>query len=701
MSTTELGIRGMTCASCVAHVTRALRRVPGVEDASVNLATERATVLHAPDTHADTLIAAVERAGYQATDRIDDDADAAERAQQLRRKRAQLVLAVTLAVPAVIIAMALPDFPYKAVLLGALAIPVWAIAGFDFHRNALAALRSGSATMDTLVSLGSTAAVALSVANAIAGRETYFETAAAIIALVSVGKYLEVSARSRSGSALRALLALRPTLAHRRDESGAIAGVPVDFVREGDVLLVAPGERIPVDGVVLEGAGTIDRSTLTGEATPDDAEPGSPVEQGTLNGDGALVIRATRVGAGTELARIIEIVRRAQGSTPPVQRLADRISSVFVPAIVGIALLTFAGWLVAHRSPSAALLAAVAVLVVACPCALGLATPSAIIAGIGVAAKRGVLFKDAGAMERAAAVDTVVFDKTGTLTSGRPQVLAATSAQALAVAAALERSSSHPLARAIVEHAGHLSLALPEATDVAASRGFGMTGIVAGSPAFAGNEAFLETHGITVPSGDESRTSVHVARDGAYLGCIAFGDNLRAQARQTILDLDALGVGSVLVSGDREAPVRRVAESAGIPHWHASATPARKAEIVGGLQHDGRRVAFLGDGINDAPALATADLGVAMGEGAAIALETAGAALLSGDPHAVVDALRIARATMRTIEQNLFWAFAYNVVLVPLAAFGAVTPMLAAAAMGCSSLFVVGNALRLSISKGR
>ncbi|MGB6987199.1 MAG: cation-translocating P-type ATPase [Candidatus Aquilonibacter sp.] len=687
MSTTELEIRGMTCASCAAHVAHALRGVPGVDDAAVNLATERATVLHGGALDPRALIDAVEAAGYEASTELDEDRLAAERRAGVERRGRLLVLAVVLTLPALAIAMFAPDFPAKPWILAALATPVWLIVGWEFHAAALTALRSGTVTMDTLISLGSTAAIALSFYDAVRGQETYFDTAAAIVTLIYAGKYLEARARAKSSAAMRALLELRPAIAHRRRANGSVEEIPAELVRVDDVLTVAPGERVPVDGVVLEGRSAIDRSMLTGEAMPLDVAAGSAVEQGTVNGDGALVMRASAVGAGTQLAHIIEIVRRAAGSTPPVQRLADRVAAVFVPAIIAIALVTFAAWIfIVHRSISDALVVAVAVLVVACPCALGLATPTAIIAGIGTAARRGILFKDSDALERTASVTTVLFDKTGTLTRGTPAVVGSSSDATLALAAALESASTHPLARAIVAAARERGLPAESAMDVTVERGIGIRGLVGGRP-------------ITIrgaEGGDATR--VDVCENGTTLGFIDMQDTVRPESVQAVRRLQALNVGIALVSGDAQGPVRMAAAAAGIDRFYARSSPQAKAEIVRELQARGERVAFAGDGINDAPALAQADVGLAMGAGTAVALETAGAALLSNDPRAVPDAIVIARDTMRTVAQNLFWAFAYNVVLVPLAAFGIVRPILAAAAMGLSSLFVVGNSLRLSRS---
>jgi Cu+-exporting ATPase len=686
MSLTELEIRGMTCASCAVHITRALRGVPGVEDAAVNLATERATVLHgALDPQA--LVQAVERAGYEASTELDEDRVAAEREADLRRRGRLLGLAAALSVPAIAIAMFAPAFPGEGALLASLTLPVWAIVGWEFHRGALAALRSGTASMDTLVSLGSTAAYALSIYGVVTGGATYFETASAIITLIYAGKYLEARARVKSSDSMRALLELRPALAHRRSADGTVDKVSVELLRTGDELSVAPGEHVPVDGIVIEGTSAVDRSMLTGEAMPVDVQAGAQLEQGTLNGDGALWMRATAVGAGTQLAAIVEIVRRAQGSTPPVQRLADRVAGIFVPAIIAIALATFAGWfLFGHRTAGEAIVTAVAVLVVACPCALGLATPTAIIAGIGVAARHGVLFKDSGALERAASVTSVLFDKTGTLTRGAPSVVASSSDEALALAASLESASTHPLARAITAAARERALPMEPAYDVQAIRGSGISGRVGSRQITVG----------AAEGGGDGVSRVQVCADGTAIGSIDLRDEVRPESAQAVQRLRELGLRVTVVSGDAEASVREAAAAAGIERFYARTAPERKAEIVRELQARGERVAFAGDGINDAPALAVADIGFAMGTGTGVALETAGAALLSNDPRAVPIAVEIARATMRTVTQNLFWAFAYNVALVPLAALGIVQPILAAAAMGLSSLFVVGNSLRLT-----
>ena len=701
---TELAITGMTCASCVAHVGRALRRVPGVSQADVNLATERATVAHAAQVEAAALVAAVVEAGYEARpvdpEAVDDDAR--ERDEEFALKRRLLILAVALLVPILVLGMFAPGFTGKDWIVLALTLPVWLIVGSEFHRGAISALRHGTSNMDTLVSLGSTVALGYSIYATIVNQPSYYETAAAIVTLVFIGKYLEAAAKTKSNRAIRALLDLRPAIARVRDAAGIVHESPVESVRAGDTLLIAAGERIPVDGIVEEGQSAIDVSMLTGEPIPAAVAPGDAVSQGTLNGAGALVITASAVGAGTRLARIIEAVRRAQGTAPNVQRLADTAAGIFVPTILMVAAATFAAWIFLHHPWPIALSAAIAVLVVACPCALGLATPTAIMVAVGIGARHGILFRDASAIERLSEVSTVFFDKTGTLTAGKPQVLGiraadgATQAQVLEISNAIEGASTHPLAQAVARAARDAGAAAMQAGQVVAYPGAGLKGIVAGSAVLAGNERFMRESGVALdgfPAGEDTR--VYVAKDGRLLGAIDFGDTVRPQAGAAISDLHALGATVHLVSGDASEPTRKVAELLQIDDWHARVSPEGKAALVTELQTSGQRAAFVGDGINDAPALASAYVGLAMGGGTEIALESAHAAILSNDPRAVAEGVRLSRMTVRTIRQNVFWAFAYNAILVPLAAAGIVHPILAAGAMGASSLFVVGNALLL------
>ena len=712
----ELAVSGMTCASCVRHVSKALDRIAGVTEASVNLATERATVATAVGSLATpaTLIAAIEGAGYRASVVVDsaraDDDDALRRAREMSRRRTLLLLAGVLFVPTAIVGM-VADFAFKDLVLFALVMPVYLVVGFDFHRSALQKLRHGTANMDTLVSLGSSAALGYSLYASFAGRPTYYETASAIVALIYLGKYLEAAAKGRSGRAIRALLDLRPQRARLRLPDGSTSDVALDHVRIDDDIDIRAGERIGIDGRIVAGESEIDESSLTGESIPRPVAVGDDVAAGTLNGDGQLIVRARAIGAGTGLARIVEIVRHAQGSTPPVQRLADRIAGIFVPAILAIAAATFAGWVIAGHAWSDALVVAVAVLVVACPCALGLATPMAIMVAVGTGARLGLLVRDAEALERLATVDTVVFDKTGTLTAGRPEVVAIRpaagleSADVLRFAAFLEATSTHPLGSAIVRaseaapvfahHRDDPSAAITQSVTV---RGGGMSAYLGEERAHVGSAAYFETLGLDIgeiAAIDPGVTVVFVARERRVLGAIELVDRPRPHAREAIAALATLGIAVRIVSGDGPGPVATVARALAIADFDASVSPTGKSDIVAALRSKGHRVAFVGDGINDAPALASADVGLAVGGGSDVALETASVALLGGDPRGVVAAIRLARATKRTIATNLFWAFAYNAALVPLAAAGLVHPMLAAGAMGLSSLFVVANSLRL------
>ncbi len=707
----EFAIAGMTCASCVRHVAKAVGRVPGVRDVIVNLATERALVYHDAATSDASLIAAIDAAGYGAfaiardgSGTADDD-DLRRREAELARRRTLLISAAALFVPTAILAMVIPDFDNKEWLLCALTMPVWAIVGLPFHRGAFAQARSLSANMDTLVSLGSTAALGLSIWATFARQPTYYETASAIVTLIFAGKYFEAVAKGKSTSAIRGLLALQPRTARVVARDGSIAEIAIDALRAGDRVSVPAGERIPIDGIVETGTSAVDVALVTGEPIPRIVGPGDTVRGGTRNGDGTLIVRATAVGEGTTLAQIIAAVRRAQGSVPPIQRVADDAARVFVPIVLGLAAITCAGWIATGHPWPIAIVAAVSVLVVACPCALGLATPTAIVVGVGLGAKHGILFRDASALERIGACDTVIFDKTGTLTIGRPAVVAASDA-ILALAATVERGSSHPLAAAIVRECEGRGLAIPAATALVAAPGYGMRALVDDRPIFVGNRSYLEANAIAPDAIDAlgqaidaDATRVYVASTNAPLGVIELADRMRPEAPAAIRDLAARGITTQLVSGDIPAAVAAHARDVGIASWVASATPNDKAEIVRALRAAGRRVTFVGDGINDAPALATADVGLAMGGGTHVALETAQAAIVSNDPRAVAVAIDLSRATMRTIRQNLFWAFGYNAILVPLAAFGIVRPMMAAAAMGLSSLFVVGNSLFLRKGK--
>ena len=727
----DIGIGGMTCASCVRRVEKALAKVPGVTDVSVNLATERARVVVVDGTaDAATLGEAVIRAGYEVRQ---DAASAAGAdtapAQRERRELHRLLAAVALSLP-LLVGMAGDLAGWHWMLPGwaqlALATPVQFWLGGRFYAAGWRAVRAGAGNMDLLVALGTSAAWGLSVANLLSSTTggmvgghgelpLYFESSALIVTFVLLGKWLEGRAKRGTASAIRALMALRPEVARvRRD--GTEAEVPISRLRHGDLLVVRPGERIPADGVLAEGGGSVDESMLTGESLPVDKEPGARVTGGAINLDGLLVVRATAVGSETTLARIVRLVESAQASKAPIQHLVDQVSAVFVPVVLGIALLVFAGWWLLGGSLAAAILHAVSVMVIACPCALGLATPTAIMVGTGAAARHGILIKDAEALERAHAVQTVAFDKTGTLTEGRPVVtdlLAAPGvarASLLHLAASLQGASEHPLARAVQ------ALALAEGAvpdTVAAFRtlaGRGVSGVVDGRALVLGNARLMGEQAVDMAPlqaeagrmAGEGRTVSWLAdaQDDAgaaprLLGLLAFGDAVKPTAMPAVAALHALGIRTVMLTGDNEAAAKAVASPLGINEVEADVLPEDKAAAVTRLRRDGRVVAMVGDGINDAPALAAADIGIAMATGTDVAMETAGIALLRGDPALVADAIDISRRAYAKIRQGLFWAFAYNVVGIPLAAAGLLSPALAGAAMALSSVSVVSNALLL------
>ncbi|HUP09484.1 MAG TPA: copper-translocating P-type ATPase, partial [Caldimonas sp.] len=602
----------------------------------------------------------------------------------------------------------------------ALATPVQFVLGARFYRSAWRALRARAGNMDLLVALGTSAAYGLSLwmlarDGARADTHLYFEASAAVIALVLLGKWLEARAKRQTTDAIRALQKLRPASARVRDASGAERDEPIEQVRVGDLVVVRPGERIAVDGTVREGVGDVDESLLTGESRPVPKAPGDAVIGGAINGEGVLVVSTTAIGAETTLARIVRLVESAQAAKAPVQRLVDRVSEVFVPVVLAIALVTFAGWLVAGRGWETALIDAVAVLVIACPCALGLATPTAIMAGTGVAARHGILVSDATALERAHAVTRVAFDKTGTLTEGRPGLEAlhvppgGDAREALRLAAALQRASTHPLARAVLAHASTLGVEPVLAQDARALPGRGVEGRVDGRRLVLASSRWLAEAALPPgPLGDAAAREARAGRTLAWLverddeagahvlALLAFGDAIKPGAAQAVRRLKAFGIEPVLLSGDHRAAAEAVARAVGIDDVRAEVLPADKADAVRTLR-DGSRfvVAMVGDGINDAPALAAADVGIAMASGADVAMETAGITLMRGDPRLVPDALDVSRRTVATIRRGLFWAFVYNVVGIPLAAFGWLDPVFAGAAMALSSVSVVGNALTL------
>jgi P-type Cu+ transporter len=724
--TVDLVVDGMTCASCVARVERVLKKIPGVSAASVNLATERARVEARAGLPVETLLAAISRAGYGA--RVDTPAQAASNADEAadgdRREGINLLLAAILSIP-----LAMPMLGalfgvhamWPAWLQWLLATPVQFWCGARFYRAGWGALRAGAGNMDLLVALGTSAAYGLSLfqwwhASGGAMPELYFEASAIVITLVLFGKWLERRAKRQTASAIRALQQLRPSQA-KLVRGGETVDVPLAEVRVGDLAIVLPGQRVPVDGVVEVGAGQVDESMLTGESMPVDKGVGSRVTGGSINGDGLLRVRVEAIGAQTALERIIRLVEDAQTAKAPIQRLVDRVAAVFVPVVIVIALLTLGGWVLAGAGWPVAIIRAVSVLVIACPCALGLATPVAIMAGTGVAARFGILIKDAEALELAHRVNWVGFDKTGTLTLGRPRVveLAAlgdiSRTTLLDLAVSVQRGSSHPLARAILDAAEEMAEAgVPVeyvATQVRTLPGRGVAAIVDGRSLVFGNRQALQEARIPVDGAaleaarlhqEEGQTVSWLGETGAtprVLGWFAFADTIRPSAPGTIARLHRLSVRCAMLTGDNAAAAARIADALGIDHVEAELLPGHKAARVVEARSGGAVTAMVGDGINDAPALAAADVGIALASGTDVAMHAASITLMRGDLSRVADAFDISRRTYRKIQQNLFWAFVYNIVGIPLAMSGLLTPVLAGAAMAASSVCVVANALWL------
>jgi Cu+-exporting ATPase len=738
-----LPVTGMTCANCVATVERTLRKTPGVEEASVNYASERATVRFDPDEITlKEMAAAVRRAGYglMLVDEDElDDAEARARAAELASQERRFWIGVAFAGPLFALSMA-RDFgllgmwahdPWVNWVMFALATPVQLYVGWDYYVGGWKSLRNGAANMDVLVALGSSvayvysvvAAAALSGGSTAIGEHVYFETAALIITLIKLGKVLELRAKGETGSAIKELMDLRPPIAHRWVE-GVESDVPVDAVIVGDVLVVRPGERVPVDGMLLDGQSTVDESMLTGESMPVDKEPDDAVVGGTVNRTGAFRMRATRVGADTALAQVVRLVREAQGSKAPIQRLADRVASIFVPVVIAIALATFLiWWLAVGAGPVAGLIRMVAVLVIACPCALGLATPTAVMAGTGRAARRGILFRNSEALERSREIAVIVLDKTGTITRGEPAVLDVLShgdwddVELLRLAGSAESRSEHPLARAVVAEARRKGARLADPSRFEAIPGRGVDAVVDGRVVLVGTRSFMDARSSQVDAPwveragqieAKARTPLWVAVDGRVVGLIGVADAVKEGSAEAVAELRAAGLRVVMLTGDNARVAASIAEQVGIDEVRAEVMPDRKAEVITELRAEsGGAVAMVGDGINDAPALALADVGIAIGTGTDVAMETADVVLMRGDLRSVPEALALGRRTMKTIEQNLFWAFFYNAALIPIAAgalysiaflpmmLRALHPILAAMAMAFSSVSVVGTSLRL------
>ncbi len=706
MTTTDLKLTGMSCASCAARVERSLNRLEGVH-ASVNFAVEQAHVEHGPQVSHSDLVRAVESTGYHAAvidyqhgghpgghgDHMNHDIPQ----EQLRPR---LIGSALLAVPVLALSMVMPlQFPGWQWVVLAMTTPIVFWGGYPFHKAALNSARHRSSTMDTLVSLGTLSAYLWSLVVLVTGAgrghgdalgHVYFEVAAAVTVFLLAGRYAEAKAKRSAGSALRALLSLGAKDATVvRD--GAEVRVGVDTLSVGDVIVVRPGERVATDGVVVDGASALDTSAMTGESVPVDVRPGDEVLGGGVNTYGRILVRARKVGGDTQLARMARMVADAQGGKASIQRLADRVSAVFVPAVLLIAAVTLAGWLVTGHSAAAAFTAAVAVLIIACPCALGLATPTAILVGTGRGAQLGVLIKEPQVLETVGSIDTVVLDKTGTVTTGAMSVEAVQAAPGedeelvLARAAAVESASEHPVAAAIVTVARQRGLAIPVVSDFGSDPGNGVRGVVDG----------VAVRVARADAAGDGRTSVSVSWEERERGTIRLADAVKPTSAEAIAELKAMGITPILLTGDNEFVAARVAAEVGITEVIAGVLPSQKADVIAQLQAKGRRVAMVGDGVNDSVALATADIGMAMGTGTDAAIEAGDITLVRGDLRTVPTALRLSARTLRTIKQNLFWAFGYNIAAIPLAALGLLNPMIAGAAMAVSSLLVVTNSLRL------
>ena len=704
----QLALEGMTCASCATRIERKLNKLEGVE-ATVNFATEQAAVSYDPARAAvDDLIHAVEAAGYHAS--ISARAEADE--TKARTLKTRLVVAAVLTAPLVALAMIPPlQFTGWEWLAFALATPVVLWAGWTFHRAAALNARHRAATMDTLISIGTLAAWAWSVVALlfVPDAHTYFEVGAVITTLILLGRFLEARAKRRSSAAIRALLELGAKEA-RVLRDGREVVVPVEELQPGDRFVVRPGEKIATDGVVEDGFSAVDQSMLTGEPVPVEVGPGTEVAGATVNSYGRMLVRATKVGAETALAQIARLVEEAQAGKAPIQRLVDRVSAVFVPIVIGISLATLVGWLALTGDATAAFSASVAVLIIACPCALGLATPTALMVGTGRGAQLGILIKGPEILERTRRITAIVLDKTGTITEGRMWLADAlpaggvTRADLLRLAGAVEDASEHPIARAIAERAREELGVLPPVERFTNRAGLGVEALVEGHAVVVGRPELLAEWGLELPPTlaqarveveAEGRTVVAAGWDGAARGLLVVADRVKPTSAEAVAELVRLDLTPVLLTGDNERTAQSVAATVGIRQVRANVLPEDKVAEVKRLQEAGEVVAMVGDGVNDAPALAQADLGLAIGTGTDVAIEASDLTLVSGDLRAAADAIRLARRTLRTIKSNLFWAFAYNVAAIPLAVAGLLNPIVAAAAMAFSSVFVVSNSLRL------
>ncbi len=718
--TREIQIEGMTCASCAARIEKVLGKLPSVHTASVNFASESARVELVAGAPVSDVLVAIDKAGFRGSVRAEgthqDEEEERRVLARSRRELSMLAFSAALTIP-LVAQMIWAQFDVTWKIGGwiqlALATPVQFIAGARFYRGAWGALRARAGNMDLLVALGTTAAYVLSAALLLAPEygdgHLYFESSTAVLTLVLLGKYLETRAKRSTTVAIRALMQLQPDEATVVRDGREVL-VPVALVSQGDVVVVRPGERIPVDGTVTDGASQVDESLITGESLPVDKEVGDDVTGGAINGAGLLRVRATAVGEASTLARIISVVRGAQASKAPVQKLVDRVSEVFVPAVVAVAMVAFAGWLIAGASLVTATITAVSVLVIACPCALGLATPTAIMVGTGTAARVGILIKDAEALERAHDVDTVVFDKTGTLTEGKPAVTKILDRGEdedvlMQLVASAQQGSEHPLARAVLQDAATRGLSLSPVEDFSSIPGRGLRAVVDGRDVRIGSRRLMQETGVAIEPleaeaialENEGNTVMWIARlePVELLGAIAVGDTVKPEAADAVAELRSRNIDAVMLTGDNRRSAAAIAARVGIKKVIAEVLPEDKADEVQRLQDAGHTVAMVGDGINDAPALATADLGFAMGTGTDVAMHTAGITLMRGDPRLVADAISVSRRTYDKIRQNLFWAFVYNTIGIPLAASGLLSPAVAGGAMAMSSVSVVTNSLLL------
>jgi Cu+-exporting ATPase len=718
MKTATLNIAGMHCASCVTRNERSLKKVAGVTSASVNLAMHTATVEFDPTKATiDDLIAAITKNGYKViTQEIARDREKIAM-HELRTARTKAALALLLATPAVVLAMAsieLPGYvaglPSSELLQALLSSIVIIGLGWEFHVGLVKQALHKTANMDSLISIGTLSALVFSLWALATGRsDMYFETGAVIAALILLGRYFEIKTRGQASRAIERLLQLGAKKARLIKDSREIE-VPIEDVAVSDLVLVKPGEKVPVDGKVEKGSSSVDESMLTGESMPVSKKVGDDVFGATVNQSGALYVRATKVGQDSVLAQIVKMVAQAQSQKAPIQKLADRVSGVFVPIVLGIAIATAIVWYLISGDIGQSIIPAVAVLVIACPCALGLATPTAIMVGTGVGAQRGILIKNGEALERAKSIDVVMFDKTGTLTEGRPRVTDIVAfdtklaqEHVLKIGASLEQLSEHPLGKAIVAEAETKKVSLFEPEHFENHEGMGISGSVGNKLTLVGSARLMKHHAIDLSQclttlerlEQEAKTVILIAQKDTVVGAIALADTPKKDAGLAIERLRKLKVATAMITGDNQATANAVARAVGITHVYAEVLPQDKADTVKRLQRDGHNVAFVGDGINDAPALAQSDLGIAMGTGTDIAIESGNIVLVKGNPEKVVDALLLARKTFRTIRQNMFWAFFYNVAALPLAAMGLLSPMIAAGAMAFSSISVVGNSLRI------